>query len=187
MRRMFQLPVGLAAFALPHLWKRLAPASRARLGDAGKGVVALLSIAGIWLAARGYGAWDDAPQVWFPAPWLTHLNNLLVAVGFYFFVASGLGAWGARVNRHPQLTGVILWAVAHLLVNGDLASIVLFGGFLAWAVASILLINRDLPLRSPPPRASLGKEATAVVVTVLLLAGVGWLHGWIGPWPFAGG
>lgn len=181
---MFQLPVGLAAFVLPHLWKRLAPASRARLGDPGKGIVAVLSIAGIWLMARGYGAWDDSPAVWFPASWLTHLNNLLVLVGFYFFVASGMGVWGARVNRHPQLTGVILWAVAHLLVNGDLASVVLFGGFLVWAVASILLVNRAVPQWSPPPRQPIGKEVTAVVVALALYVAVGYLHGWIGPWSF---
>lgn len=183
---MFQLPLGLATFALPHLWKRLAPASRARLGEAGKGVVAVLSIAGVWLASRGYGAWDGAPQVWFPAPWLTGVNNLLVAAGFYLFVASGMGVWGARVMRHPQLSAVILWAVAHLLVNGDLASIVLFGAFLLWAVASILLINRDAPLWTPPPRQPLGKEVTAVILAAVLYAGVGYLHGWIGPWPFGG-
>ena len=181
---MFQLPLGLAAFTLPHLWKRLWPASRARFGDPGKGIVAVLGVAGIWLMARGYGAWVDAPQVWYPAPWTRHLNNLLVLVGFYFFVASGMGVWGARVNRHPQLTGVILWAVAHLLVNGDLASIVLFGGFLAWAVASILLINRDAPLWAPPPRQPLGKEVTAVVLALVLYGVVGYVHGWIGPWPF---
>ena len=181
---MIQLPLGLVAFSLPHLWKRLFPASRHRLGDPGKGIVALLSIGGIWLIARGYGAWADAPQVWLPAPWLRHLNNLLVLVGFYFFVASGMGVWGARVNRHPQLTGVILWAVAHLLVNGDAASMVLFGGFLIWAVAEIVLINRALPLWTPPPRPPLAKEATAVVVTLALVAVVGYVHGWIGPWPF---
>lgn len=181
---MFQLPLGLAAFALPHLWKRLAPASRARLGNAGKGVVAVLSVAGIWLAARGYGAWEDAPQLWSSAPWLTGVNNLLVAAGFYLFVASGMGVWGARVTRHPQLWGVILWAVAHLLVNGDAASLVLFGGFLLWAGASILLINRDAPSWTPPPRQPLAKEVTAVVLALLLVAVVGYVHGWIGPWPF---
>ncbi|TNC51875.1 hypothetical protein FHG66_03425 [Rubellimicrobium rubrum] len=181
---MIQLPLGLLAFSVPHLWKRLFPGSRLRWGDPGKGVVALLSIAGIWLAARGYGAWDDAPQIWNPAPWTRHLNNLLVVLGFYFFVASGMGVWGARVNRHPQLTGVILWAVAHLLVNGDAASMVLFGGFLVWAMAEIVLINRAVPLWVPPPRPPVGKEITAVVLALVLVAVVGYIHGWIGPWPF---
>jgi uncharacterized membrane protein len=185
---MFQLPIGLGAFALPHLWKRISPATRARLGDPGKGIVALLSLAGIILAARGYAAWTDAPQVWFPAPWLTHLNNLLMLLGLYFFIASGMGVWGARVNRHPQLTAVVLWAVAHLLVNGDLASMVLFGGFLAWAVASMLLINRDAPLWAPPPRQPVAKEVTAVVLALVVYAVVGWaVHwGWFGVWPFGG-
>jgi uncharacterized membrane protein len=107
-----------------------------------------------------------------------------VALGFYFFVASGMGVWGARVNRHPQLTGVIHWAVAHLLVNGDLASIVLFGGLLLWAVAAILLINRRQPEWTPPPRQPLGKEITAVVLALVLVGVVGYVHGWIGPRPF---
>jgi uncharacterized membrane protein len=181
---MFQLPLGLAAFSLPHLWKRLLPASRARLGDPGKGVVAVLSIAGIWLMARGYGAWDEAPLLWQPAPWLTGVNNLLVLLGFYLFAASGLRVRAARAIRHPQLTGVILWAVAHLLVNGDAASLLLFGGILAWAVLSILLINRAEPGWTPPPPAPLAKEVTALVATLVLVAVVGYVHGWIGPWPF---
>jgi uncharacterized membrane protein len=90
---MFQLPLGLGAFGLSHLWKRLSPSSRARLGDPGKGVVAILALAGVILAARGYAAWVDTPQVWSPAPWVTHLNNLLVLLAFYFFLASGMGVW----------------------------------------------------------------------------------------------
>jgi uncharacterized membrane protein len=181
---MFQLPVGLGAFALPHLWKRLAPASRARLGNAGKGVVTLLSIGGIWLMARGYGAWDDAPFLWQAPSWLWHVNNLLVLAAFYLFAASGFGAWGARAVRHPQLTAVALWAVAHLLVNGDAASVVLFGGLLLWALATILLINRDEPLRARPPRQPVAKEITAVVVAIAAYGIAGYVHGRIGPWPF---
>ncbi len=183
---MFQLPIGLAAFGLPHLWKRISPATRGRWGDPGKGVVAVLSIAGIWLMARGYGAWAEAPQVWFPAPWLRHLNNLLVLVGFYFFVAAGMGGWGARVNRHPQLTGVILWAVAHLLVNGDLASFILFGGLLVWALVEIVLLNRAGAWKRRTGPFPVRKEIMAAVGAVVVMLVVGLIHGWIGPWPFGG-
>lgn len=79
---------------------------------------------------------------------------------------------------------MILWAVAHLLVNGDAASLVLFGGLVLWAATSILLINRAEPLWAPPPRQPLAKEATAVVATGMAVAVVGVIHGLIGPWPF---
>ncbi len=63
-----------------------------------------------------------------------HLNNLLMVIAVFVF---GMSATTGRLRgkmRHPQLTAVKIWAVAHLLVNGDLASIILFGGMLAWAV-----------------------------------------------------
>lgn len=183
---MIQLILGLALFAGTHLWRRLAPGSRARLGDPGKLVVTVLSIAGIWLMARGYGAWDAPPAFWGRTAALTGVNNLLVAAAFYLFVSSGMRTWGARVTRHPQLSAVILWAVAHLLVNCDAASILLFGGLLIWAVATMLLINRADPLWAAPPRQPLAKEATAVIATLVAVALAGWIHGLIGPWPFGG-
>ena len=187
---MIQLILGLGLFAAPHLWKRLAPASRARLGDPGKGVVAVLSIAGVWLMARGYGAWDDAPQVWNPAQGLRHLNNLMVVVAFYLFAASGLRTRAARAVRHPQLVAVILWAVAHLLVNGDAASIVLFGGLLAWAALEIVLVNAagarealHAPGPALVPPTPVAKEVTALIVTAVTVTAAVFIHGWIGPWP----
>jgi hypothetical protein len=61
---------------------------------------------------------------------------------------------------------------------------VLFGGFLVWALAEIVLINRAVPLWVPPPRPPVGKEITVVVLALVLVAVVGYIHGWIGPWPF---
>lgn len=182
------LTLGLLLFAAAHLWRRLAPASRAALGDAGKGVVALASVAGIWLMARGYGAWDDAPAWWGRSAALTGVNNLLVAVAFYLFVASGARTAAARAVRHPQLLAVVLWAAAHLLVNGDAPSLLLFGGLGLWALLSVALISRGPAAAHVPgpalvPATAWGREAAALALTAAALAGAVWLHGRIGPWP----
>jgi uncharacterized membrane protein len=88
--------------------------------------------------------------------------------------------------RHPQLTGFSLWAVAHLLVNGDLASIILFGGLLVWALAEIALINRAQPDWTPPPVGPMRKEFTSVIATLVLFAVVAGIHAWLGYYPFPG-
>jgi len=109
-----------------------------------------------------------------------------MVLAFYLYAASGAKTWITTRIRHPQLTAVKVWAVAHLLVNGDVPSFVLFGGLLAWAVASVVLINRAQPvwLRNPP--APMAKEVTAVVATVVVVAIVSAIHSWLGYWPFGG-
>ena len=184
---MIQLVLGLVLFAGIHFWKRLAPGWRATWGDRGKLVVTAGSVLGIVLMARGYGAWDGSRFFWGRTEAMTGVNNLLVVLAFYLFAASGMRTRVTRYVRHPQLTAVVLWAVAHLLVNGDVASFVLFGGLLAWALVEMALINRAEPAWVAPPPAPARKEAMAVVGTVAVVAVVGAIHGWIGPWPFGGG
>ena len=89
-----------------------------------------------------------------------------------------------RVIRHPQLTAVKVWAVAHLLVNGDLAAVLLFGGMLAWAVGSVILINRQEPAWVKNPPSNGRKEVMAVVGAVVVMAVVMGIHNWFGvqPW-----
>jgi uncharacterized membrane protein len=102
----------------------------------------------------------------------------------YLYAASGMKTRITRAIRHPQLTAVKTWAVAHLLVNGDLASVVLFGGLLAWAVVSVILINRAEPRGPLPEPAPMGKEIGAVVGTVAVYGAIAWVHNWLGVWPF---
>lgn len=184
---MLQLLLGLLLFVGIHLWKRVAPASRARWGDRGKLVVTVVSILGIVLMARGYGAWAATSPIWWGrTPAMTGINNLLVLVAVYLFAASGMKTRITRVVRHPQLTAVVIWAVAHLLVNGDLRSVVLFGGLGIWALAEMALVSRAEPLWPKPAPAPVAKEVTAVVAAVVAYAVIGLVHGWIGPWPFGG-
>ncbi len=175
--------LGLALWWGAHLFKRLAPARRAAMGDAGKGLVTVGVLAGVVLMVIGYRG-NETPDLWYPPSFLWHVNNLLMLLAFYLYAASGMKTRITGVIRHPQLTAVKTWAVAHLLVNGDLASIVLFGGILAWAVVEVILINRAVPEWTRPAPAPMGKEIGAVVGAVVVMGLVGLVHTWLGvrPW-----
>jgi uncharacterized membrane protein len=177
------LVLGIALFAGGHWVKRLAPARRAVWGDKGKGVLSLIMLLGVVAMVIGYRN-AGFVNVWVPPAFMTHIANLLILIGFWFFALSSInGTMAARV-RHKQLTGVKAWAVAHLLVNGDLASIILFGGMLAWAVVSVILINRANRAWDRPSNTSVLKDVIAFGVGAVLYGIVAWVHTWLGYYPF---
>lgn len=180
---MGMLIAGVALWWLAHLFKRLAPGPRAALGDRAKVAVAVALAVAVVLMVMGYRAAAFVP-VWDPPQWLRHANNLLMLVAFYLYAASGMKTAAARWLRHPQLTGFAVWAVAHLLVNGDAAALLLFGGLLVWALLTMVLINRAEPRPAPPAPASAGREAGAILGAVAVTGLVGLVHGWVGPNPF---
>lgn len=178
------LILGLALWWAAHLFKRVAPGARAGLGNAGKGLVAVAVLASVALMYFGYGAAKETAAVWWGRnAALVGINNLLMVFAVYLYAASGTGAALARRIRHPQLTAVKTWAVAHLLVNGDLPSLILFGGLLAWAVVSVIVINRAEP-RWTPKAAKPGAEWKAILGTVVVTVVIMLVHDWLGyqPW-----
>lgn len=178
------LVLGLVLWSGSHWWKRLAPASRAKAGDAGKGLVSILSLAGIVLMVLGY-RWAPVDQIWPESRGMVHLNNLLVLLAFYLFAASGMKTAATRHIRHPQLWGVRLWAIAHLLVNGDAASLILFGGLFVWAQLSVAFINRDAPYWDKAAgQSSTGKEIGAAIGAVVVMGVVAMIHIGLGYNPF---
>ncbi|MFP3541299.1 NnrU family protein, partial [Pseudomonas sp. SIMBA_044] len=84
-------------------------------------------------------------HVWAPPSFLVHVNNSLMVLALFFTSPGPRKGRLFRKMRHPMLFGFSLWAVAHLLVNGDLASVILFGGLLVWAGVEVLAINRAEP------------------------------------------
>ena len=178
------LILGIVLFVGAHWYKRLSPARRAAMGEAkGKGIMAVVMLVGLVLMVIGYRN-AGFVNVWVPPAFMTHIANLLVLIGFWFFALSSIPGTMAAKVRHKQLTGVKAWAVGHLLVNGDLASIILFGAMLAWAVVSVILINKAQPTWERPANASLAKDALAFVVGLVLYGAVAWAHTWLGYYPF---
>ena len=179
------LILGVALWWAAHLFKRVAPERRAAMGEAGRLPLTLALVGSIVLMTVGYRMADPV-WLWATPFWMVHLNNLLVFLGFYLFAVSGLKTALHRRIRHPQLSGFKAWAVAHLLVVGTVQGVILFGGLLAWAVVSVIMINRADRAWTPPPEAAMWKEGVALVGALFAMLVVGQIHGWLGPWPFGG-
>lgn len=181
---MVLLILGVLLWSFAHLAKRVFPGFHAAMRGSEKPMVAAMLVLSVLLMVIGYRA-ADLTMWWEPTPMLKGINNLLVLIGFYLFAASGAKSrLGVRM-RHPQLIGFSLWAVAHLLTNGDMPSVVLFGGLLLWALAEIVIINRADPRwRAPAHPIPMRKEWTTAAAALVVYGVVGLIHGWIGPNPF---
>lgn len=183
---MIVLVLGMLLWVSAHFFKRVLPTQRAEMGSAGKGLVTFGILAGLVLIILGYSG-VEIIDVWYPPTWTTHVNNLLMLLAFWTFGSSAAKrgkVWPASRTRHPQLLAVKIWAVAHLITNGDLASIILFGGMLAWAVAEVILINRAEPDWTPPPPADRPTLIRLIVITVVVFVVVSGIHYALGVSPF---
>jgi len=182
------LILGVALWWVAHFFKRLAPGPRESLGDAGKGLVALLLVGSVVLMVFGYRAYFG-PVYWGRSSALVGVNNLLMLLAFYVY-ASGATPPGRPRNRlgtrlrHPQLVGFAIFCIAHLVVNGDMASFILFGGLLLWALAEIVVLNRAVPEWTPPEWGGRTSEIRIAVIGVVILILAMLIHNWLGvtPW-----
>ena len=179
------LILGLALWWAAHLFKRLAPGAREGMGDKGRAVVALAVLAAVVLMVLGYRGAEFVP-VYTPLPGMGHANNTLMLVSVFLFGVGGTKGTLYTRMRHPMLTGQILWSVAHLLVNGDLASIVLFGGIGLWAVLQMVLINAAGPWARPRKGRGLKGDAMNLAGTLVLFGLIAWIHALLGHPVFLG-
>jgi uncharacterized membrane protein len=111
-----------------------------------KALYGLLALVGFYLIISGYGAARLSPVVIYEPPvWMRHINLLLMLPVFPLLLAAYLPGRIQSATKHPMLLAVKIWAVAHLLANGTLPDILLFGSFLAWAVADRISLKRRAP------------------------------------------
>jgi uncharacterized membrane protein len=177
------LVAGLVIFLGVHSIAIFAPALRARartrLGESGwKGIYALVSLIGFVMIVYGFGLARQSPVVLYTPPhWMRHVAFLFMLPVFPLLLAAYLPGRIKTATKHPMLAAVKCWAFAHLLANGLLADVLLFGGFLAWAVVDRISLKRRPPQAihtAPPGRFN---DVIAVVLGLALYAlFIGWAH-----------
>lgn len=176
------LILGLAVFFAPHVFTAFRAERQAAIARVGentyKAVYSVLSFIGLALIVYGYAryratGWID---VWYPPAWTRHVTVALVWPAVIMVVAAYSPGRIKATLKHPMLAGIKLWAFAHLISNGDLGSIVLFGSFLAYAVFDRITLKRRTDPGAPPiPVGGLRNDVIAVAggtVLYLLLGGL---------------
>jgi uncharacterized membrane protein len=183
------LIAGLVLFIGAHLVPTL-PRLRAQLADRlGDGlyriVFSLVSGVGLVLIVVGYGAARGLargnPELWVSPAWMRHVVFLLMIPAMVLLVAAYVPSRIRTAVRHPMLAALKIWAFAHLLVNGDLASVLLFGSLLAYGVWDRISV-RDRAALGPlgGAKGGIGGDATAVIVGLVLYGlMLVWAHAWL--------
>lgn len=154
-----------------------------------KGIYTLLSLAGFALLVWGYGEARQVPVILYDPPLFTrHLAALLVLIAFVLVAAAYVpGNHIKAMVGHPMYAGIKLWAFAHLLSNGRLADVILFGAFLTWSIAGFIAARRrDRRAGTVYPAGVAALSAlTAIAGFVLWAVFAFWAHRWlIGVGPF---
>ncbi|MHB2169252.1 NnrU family protein [Alsobacter sp. R-9] len=176
--------VGLALFLGAHSVPTLVTTRQSlvgRLGEGGyKGAFTLASIVGIVLIAWGFGLYRQGGyvQLWTPPRGLSHLTVLLMWPALVALFAQRPGEIKRRL-KHPMLVGVKIWAFAHLLANGDLGSLILFGSLLAWAVYDRISVKRRQPDAGKDIPPGFGRnDVIAIVAGTVAWGALIKLHPW---------
>ncbi len=183
---MLMFLVGLVLFLGVHSVAIVAPRWRAeRVAQnpgAWKGGYAILSLVGFVLLIYGYGLARQAPVVvWSPPTAMRHVSLLLMLPVFPLLFAAYLPGRLKAAAKHPMLLAVKFWAAAHLLANGTLVDMVLFGAFLAWAVADRISVKRRaLPVPGAAGLGSARNDLLAIGGGLLVYAAfLLWAHRWL--------
>jgi uncharacterized membrane protein len=178
------LVAGLLVFFAMHSVAIVAPAWRdrtaARVGDpAWKALYTVVSIVGFVMFVHGYGiARAEAPVLYTTPPFMRHVAALLMLPVFPLLLAAYLPGRIKTAVKHPMLTATKAWALAHLLVNGSAADVLLFGSFLVWAVADRIAVGKRAVVRKTPgaPSARWNDAIAIAGGLVLYVVFVAWAH-----------
>lgn len=166
--------LGLLLFFAAHVFTTKRDARAQAIAKLGEGtykiLYSLVSLAGLALIIWGYAHYRSSGwiDVWYPPKAMKHITLALMLPAVVLVVASYLRGRIYATLKHPMLAGIKLWAAAHLLANGDLGSIILFGSFLGWAVFDRITLKRRKDGGAPPiPVGGVSNDLIAVAVGVV--------------------
>jgi uncharacterized membrane protein len=174
------LIAGLVVFVAAHsfvTFRDARAAAIARLGLNGyRALFALVSLAGLALIVWGYGQYraHELIQVWSPPAFMRHITEGLMLFAVIFFTAAFIPSHIKAKAKHPMLAGVKAWALAHLLSNGDLGSILLFGAFLAWGVYARIAAKRRGDVGTTAAPAGWTNDVIVVVLGIVIYLALGY-------------
>ena len=182
------LVLGLLVFLGVHLVPTSPPARDGLVRKLGEGpyklAFTIASLLGFVLIVWGFGMARHSgvnAQLWTPPTWTKHIAFLLMWISFVLLVAAYVPSHIRDKAKHPMLAAVKVWALAHLLANGDLAGIILFASFLAWAVYDRISVKKRNALGPLGARhGGVAQDVIVVVVgTIAYLAMLFWGHPWL--------
>jgi uncharacterized membrane protein len=171
--------LGLVVFFATHVFVTFRAARGDAIATLGlncyRAVFAIVSIAGLALIIWGFGRYHaHAPQIWSPPAFMRHITVGLMLFAVIFFTAAFIPSHIKTKLKHPMLAGIKTWALAHLLSNGDLASILLFGSFLAWAVYGRIAAKRRGDVGAATAPTGWTNDIIGVVIGVVIYLALGY-------------
>lgn len=186
---MWLMFLGLALFLGAHSMQIAAPVRAGVIGAIGevpyKIIYSIVSLAGIIVIVEGYKAWtfEGSPLLYDPPIWLAHISLLLMAVAFVLFVATYTNGYIKKMVKHPMITSVKIWALAHLLAVGHAAAVTVFAAFLAWAAVDRVSVKRRQVAGQIAPAAfepHWQGDAAAIAIGLVVYGLFVWkLHVWL--------
>jgi uncharacterized membrane protein len=182
---------GILLWAVTHLFVAVGTDTRekliSRIGlQPYKGLFSLTLVAALVLIVMGWKAMPPS-SLYAPPLWLHYITIVLMPIAIILFISARVPTDIKQFIRHPQLTGVKLWAFAHLLSNGETRAVILFGGMLAWAVAEVIVINRRDGVWQKPAPVGMAKTLMTMMIGLIATAVLVFAHPWFTGMPVIAG
>ncbi|WP_438993783.1 NnrU family protein [Pseudemcibacter sp.] len=140
-----------------------------KFGNGYRGLFTLLIVLSLVMIVFGWRS-SEIEIIYDPVPSALQLTSVLMLISLYLFGAAQGASNIKRFIRHPMLTAVIVWGVAHLLSNGDSRSIILFGGMIIWAISEILIINKREDAYDAPGAVPMKNDVKKIIIACVVYA-----------------